>query len=89
MLYWNGFSFPSPGNLPNKGIEPAAPAIFRALQAGSLQLSHQGSPILPYWWLKIIEYIIPKHGLCSNADYSDPYSLAALYPTEERLEFLF
>jgi len=46
------------------------------------------SPILPYWWLKIIEYIIPKHGQCSNADYSDPYSLAALYPTEERLEFL-
>ena len=41
--YWNGLlglPFPSPGDLPNPGIEPASPA----LQADSLPLSHQGSP---------------------------------------------
>ena len=24
--YWSGLPFPSPGNLPNPGIEPASPA---------------------------------------------------------------
>ena len=30
--YWNGLPFPSPGNLPNPGIEPRSPV----LQADSL-----------------------------------------------------
>ena len=30
--YWSGFPFPSPGDLPNPGIEPG----FSALQADSL-----------------------------------------------------
>jgi len=38
--YWSGKLFPSPGNLPNPGIEPRSPA----LQVDSLHLSHQGSP---------------------------------------------
>ena len=38
--YWSGLSFPSPGDLPNPGIEPTSPA----LQADSLPLSHRGSP---------------------------------------------
>ena len=25
--YWSGLSFPSPGNLPNPGIEPRSPAL--------------------------------------------------------------
>ena len=25
--YWNGLPFPSPGDLPNRGIEPASPAL--------------------------------------------------------------
>ena len=25
--YWSGFPFPSPGDLPNPGIEPASPAL--------------------------------------------------------------
>ena len=25
--YWSGLSFPSPGNLPNQGIEPRSPAL--------------------------------------------------------------
>ena len=33
--YWSGLPFPSPGDLPNTGIEPVSPA----LQADSLQLS--------------------------------------------------
>ena len=53
--YWSGQPIPSPEDLPNPGIEPASPA----LQADSLPLSHQGSPILPLglflkerfsWW---------------------------------------
>ena len=36
--YCSGFPFPSPGSLPDPGIEPASPA----LQADSLLLSHQG-----------------------------------------------
>ena len=36
--YWSGLLFPSPGDLPNPGIEPGSPA----LQVDSLPLSHQG-----------------------------------------------
>ena len=39
--YWSGLSFPSPGHLPDPGTESTSPA----LQAGSLLLSHQGSPL--------------------------------------------
>ena len=38
--YWSGLPFPSPGDLPDPGIETASPA----LQADSLPLSHQESP---------------------------------------------
>ena len=40
--YWSGLPFPSPGDLPDPGIEP----MSSALQADSLPLSHQGSPII-------------------------------------------
>ena len=39
--YWSGLPCPPPGDLPNPGIKPKSPA----LQAGSLPLSHQGSPL--------------------------------------------
>ena len=39
--HWSGLSFPSPGHLPDPGTESTSPA----LQAGSLLLSHQGSPL--------------------------------------------
>ena len=35
--YWSGLSFPSPGDLPDPGIEPRSPA----LQADALPLSHK------------------------------------------------
>ena len=38
--YWSGLPFPSPGDLPDPGIEPRSPA----LQADSLLSSYQGSP---------------------------------------------
>ena len=39
--YWSRLSFPSPGNLPDPGIEPSAPAASPALQSDSLP----GKPI--------------------------------------------
>ena len=41
--YWRGQPFPSPGDLPNSGIELGSPV----LQADSLLLSHQGNPQAP------------------------------------------
>ena len=38
--YWSGKPFPSPGDLPNSGIEPRSPA----LQADSLSAEPQGKP---------------------------------------------
>ena len=39
--YWNELSFPSPGDLPNPGIEPQSLAS-PALKVNSLPLSHMG-----------------------------------------------
>ena len=38
--YWRGLLFPSPGDLPNPGIEPSSPAF----QADSLPAEPQGKP---------------------------------------------
>ena len=38
--YWSGLPFPSPGDLPDPGIEPASPMS----QVDSLPLSHLGGP---------------------------------------------
>ena len=38
--YWSGYPFPSPGDLPNPGIEPRSPS----LQADSLPAEPQGKP---------------------------------------------
>ena len=40
---WSGFPCPSPGDLPDPGIESAS-AVVPALQADSLLLGHWGSP---------------------------------------------
>jgi len=39
--YWSEQPFPSPGDLPNPGIEPRSPA----LQVESLPVETQGKPI--------------------------------------------
>ena len=45
--YWSALPCPPPGDLPNTGIEPVAPAAL-VLQADSLQLSYLGSPVSTY-----------------------------------------
>ena len=42
--YWSGLPLPSPGGLPNQGIEPRSPT----LQADSLPSEPPGKPYLPY-----------------------------------------
>ena len=42
--YWSGLPFPSPGDLPNPGIEPWPPA----LRADSLPTELQGKPLFQY-----------------------------------------
>ena len=39
--YWSGLSFPSPGDLPNPGIEPGFPALL----ADSLPSEPPGKPL--------------------------------------------
>ena len=41
--YWSGFPFPSPGDLPNPGIEPGSPALQALL---FYHLSYQQGPSL-------------------------------------------
>ena len=48
--YWNGFPFPSPGDLPNSGIKPKS-SSSPALQVDSLWLSHRGSSTYYGKWL--------------------------------------
>ena len=38
--FWSGLPFPSPGNLPNSGIEPGSPA----LEADALTSEQPGKP---------------------------------------------
>ena len=56
--YWSGLPFPSPGELPNPGIEPTSPA----LQADSVPTELPGKPIYPlkgiyFWTVKFNAYI--------------------------------
>ena len=46
--YWSGLPCPSPGDLPNPGIEPLS-SEAPALQVDSLPLSHWGSPVYEIW----------------------------------------
>ena len=50
--YWSGFPFPSPGDLPNPGIEARSPA----LQADTLPSEPPGKPL-------IIGLIIDREGI--------------------------
>ena len=45
--YWSGLPFPSPGNLPDPGIEPGPPVLQYGCNMDSLQLSYEGSPKRP------------------------------------------
>ena len=43
--YWSGLPFPSPGDLPDPGIEPGSPM----LQADTLTSEPPGKPPFKYW----------------------------------------
>ena len=43
--YWNGLPFPSPGDLPNPGTEPACPA-GPELAGGFITTELPGKPVL-------------------------------------------
>ena len=53
--YWSGLPFPSPGDLPDPGIEPRSPA----LQAEALTSEPPGKP----WWLFFLFFFFLKHTL--------------------------
>ena len=44
--YWGGLPFPSPGDLPNSGIEPMAPATSPVLQEDYFTAEPPGKPYL-------------------------------------------
>ena len=48
--YWSGLPFPSPGDLPNPGIEPRS----TALQADALTSEPPGKPVL-----REVHFILP------------------------------
>ena len=50
--YWSGLPFPSPGDLPDPGIEPSSPE----LQTDS-SLSYQGIPLYMYIMILIEEVV--------------------------------
>ena len=70
--YWRGLPFPSLGDRPDPGVEPAS----RALQVDSLPLSHQGNPhsccckwqnfILFYGWAVFIALGFPSGSVVKN-----------------------
>ena len=45
--YWNGLLFPSPGDLPNPGIEPESP-VSPALADGVFMTEPLGKPMAEY-----------------------------------------
>ena len=50
--YWSGLPFPSPGDLPNPGIEPGSPA----LQTDSLPSEPPGKPTMTYIIKQILDF---------------------------------
>jgi len=57
--YWGGLPFPSPGNLPDPGIEPRSPS----LQVDSLPLGHLGSPEVNEVNLHRLKFTLERNGI--------------------------
>ena len=66
--YWSGLPFPSPGDLPDPGIEPMSPA----LQADSLPSEPPGKPNYTEITLSK-QNAATETGICLNYGYH-PYS---------------
>ena len=59
--HWGGLPFPSPGDLPDPGIEPAP--FMSSILAGSLPLVAPGKPLM-----KITTWLIPLNLLHSSLE---------------------
>ena len=53
--YWNGLPFPSPGDLPNPGIEPGSPVSHT--YSFRYQVSHQGSPYVLFIYIYALTHM--------------------------------
>ena len=81
--YWSGLVFPSPGDLPNPGIEPG----FPALQVDSLPSEPTGKPSLP---LGLYHLPSGKKGLPCPAYHFTPALLVNfMSPSNMLVIFLF
>ena len=61
--YWSGLPFPSPGDLPDPGIEPRSPRCRQTLYS----LSYQGNPSLRYYDLiNVTNYINYPVQMCNQ-----------------------
>ena len=73
--YWSGLPFPSPGYLPNPGIEPRSPTF----QVDALTSEPPGKPKNNVWdlskSLSFSSYLSPSHifGRKKSVWYSEPY----------------
>ena len=56
--YWSGVPFPSPGDLPNPGMEPKSP-LSPAVQVDSLQSEPPGKPGMQY---NFMQYMLSGEG---------------------------
>ena len=68
--YWSGLPFPSPGHLPNSGIEPG----FPALQADSLPTELQYVDII---WASQVALVV-KNPLANAGDIREEGSIPGL-----------
>ena len=75
---WSGLPFPSPGALPDPGIEPGSPA----LQADSLPTELWGKPHL--WWRQgLTETLLPCAQFYLEQNFIKIYSLGGVKMAEE------
>ena len=72
--YWSGLPFPSPGDLPNPGIEPRSPSLW----ADALTSEPPGKPLLSIIWpsnsiprslSERTENTCPHKDLCGNGNF--------------------
>ena len=52
--YWSGLPFPSPGDLPDRGIGPRSPHCRQMLYSLSHQLDHKEGWALKNWFFQIV-----------------------------------
>ena len=85
--YWSGLPFPSPGDLPKRGIEPRSPALWA--DALTAELSTPGTRQNPCWLIKSIPQTgVPVARTCSCPccpPHSSTYALVLLVPGQGTL----